>query len=516
MANSKLFSRRSPVKKVRTDTVNLAGNAAYSMQAKEALSTLAVTGTFNNTFYANAVDQLNEVKTLLGQVEPEFAAKVAIYARQSGFMKDMPAFIVAYLMSTDIDSPTLQRIFNSVITNGKMLKNFVQIMRSGQINGRKSMGTRPKRFVQNWLNSRPIDRLIQDNIGNDPSLTDVVKMVHPCPIDTEHSEFYKYLLSGQIGDSLPKRLWDYKAWKEGERSTVPDMPFLQLTSETLTVKDWERIVPTMSWTALRMNLNTLQRNGYFHNDKNIKSVAQRISDPTEVRKSKCFPYQLMTAYQHGDDLPGPIKLALQDALEIATENVPEFVGSIGCIIDTSGSMQSPVTGNRGSASTKVMCTHVAGLIGSTLLRNNPTTTMIGFATTGFPLDLNPRDSVMTNAQVIAKKGGGGTNLTAGMELLFSKNKSPDLVIVVSDNQSWMDTGQLGGQTAARGVWGKIKKNNPNARLVCIDLQPYTTTQIPSDKSVMNIGGFSDQVWEVIAEFCQNQGGFVRKIEEITI
>ena len=37
-----------------------------------------------------------------------------------------------------------------VIDNGKMLRTFIQIVRSGAV-GRKSLGTRPKRLVQRWL-----------------------------------------------------------------------------------------------------------------------------------------------------------------------------------------------------------------------------------------------------------------------------------------------------------------------------------------------------------------------------
>jgi 60 kDa SS-A/Ro ribonucleoprotein len=41
-------------------------------------------------------------------------------------------------------------VFGRVIDNGKMLRNFVQIVRSGAM-GRKSLGSAPKKLVQNWL-----------------------------------------------------------------------------------------------------------------------------------------------------------------------------------------------------------------------------------------------------------------------------------------------------------------------------------------------------------------------------
>jgi 60 kDa SS-A/Ro ribonucleoprotein len=49
-------------------------------------------------------------------------------------------------------------------------------------------------------------------------------------------------------------------------------------------------------------------------------------------------------------------------------------------------------------------------------------------------------------------------------------------------------------------WNRFKSRNPQARLVCIDIQPYGTTQAAERDDILNIGGFSDQVFETIAEF----------------
>ena len=34
----------------------------------------------------------------------------------------------------------------------------------------------------------------------------------------------------------------------------------------------------------------------------------------------------------------------------------------------------------------------------------------------------------------------------------------------------------------------------------IDLQPYTTTQVVDRQDILNIGGFSDHVFEVVSDF----------------
>ena len=49
-------------------------------------------------------------------------------------------------------------------------------------------------------------------------------------------------------------------------------------------------------------------------------------------------------------------------------------------------------------------------------------------------------------------------------------------------------------------WERFKLRNPSARLVCIDVQPYGTTQAKERTDVLNVGGFSDVVFDVIAQY----------------
>ena len=49
-------------------------------------------------------------------------------------------------------------------------------------------------------------------------------------------------------------------------------------------------------------------------------------------------------------------------------------------------------------------------------------------------------------------------------------------------------------------WEKLKARNPKAKLVCIDIVPNTSAQAPDRKDILNIAGFSDQVFEIIAGF----------------
>ena len=49
-------------------------------------------------------------------------------------------------------------------------------------------------------------------------------------------------------------------------------------------------------------------------------------------------------------------------------------------------------------------------------------------------------------------------------------------------------------------WTQFQRRNPRARMVCIDIQPYATAQAPDSPSILNVGGFSDQVFQLLAKF----------------
>lgn len=68
-------------------------------------------------------------------------------------------------------------------------------------------------------------------------------------------------------------------------------------------------------------------------------------------------------------------------------------------------------------------------------------------------------------------------------------------------------------------WMAFKARNPEAKLVCIDLQPNKTTQAHDDASILNVGGFSDVVFELVAKFvAEGLDGrhWVERIEQVQL
>jgi 60 kDa SS-A/Ro ribonucleoprotein len=493
MANKTLFNSL---------VLNEENAPAYALSPKHCLAQYAATGCLNRTFYAGADEQLAQVLELCEHVEPEFIAKTAIFCRQRGYMKDMPALLCAVLSQKD--RALLAQVFPRVIDNAKMLRNFVQIMRSGAV-GRKSLGTAPRRLVREWLDARDPASLFKANVGQDPSLADIVKMVHPRPKDESQAALFGYFIDrNRAVEALPDIVRDFEAFKRGESKEVPDVPFQMLTALQLGKAEWTAIARRAPWQMTRMNLNTFARHGVFEEPGMAEVIAERLRDPLKIAKARVFPYQLMVAYamaSANQKIPAVVTNALQDAAEIATRNVPEFPGKVYVFPDISGSMQMAVTGYRPGSTSAVRCLDVAALVAATVLRKNAEAEVIPFESNVVEIPLNPYDSVMTNANRLAQLPGGGTNCSAPLEFLNQRRAKGDLVIYVSDNESWVDAPHYGGSaTATMREWSVFRHRNPTARMVCIDIQPYKTVQAKERPDILNIGGFSDHVFDLIAEF----------------
>ena len=254
MVNKQLFQTRKGATQPLTNSVNNAGSAAYEFSPRHQLAQMALTGCLGQTFYASAEEQLDQIANLVLTVDNAFTAKTAVYARERGYMKDVPATLAAALAVWDTE--LLAQVFSRVVDNGKMLRNFVQVVRSGAM-GRQSLGSRPKKLVQNWLLQATEKQLLNASIGNTPSLADVVKMVHPKPQEAWRAAWFAWLIGKPFDEAaLPPITQAFERFKRENAAgvislEVPEVPFQMLTALTLTVQQWAQIAKNGSWQMVR-------------------------------------------------------------------------------------------------------------------------------------------------------------------------------------------------------------------------------------------------------------------------
>ena len=232
-----------------------------------------------------------------------------------------------------------------------------------------------------------------------------------------------------------------------------------------------------------------------------ETVAGRLATPVKG----VLPYQLLVALRSvGEGVPLAVQAALETALEASLAKVPQVAGNVVVCPDVSGSMSSPATGYRKGASSTVRCIDVAALVAAAMLRTNRRARVLPFEVGVVDVALDPNARLAVNAAKLAAVGGGGTNVSAPLALLNKERAAVDLVVIVSDNQSWVDATGKGMSTQTMREWERLKNRNRNARLVCIDIQPHGTTQAAGRADIINVGGFSDAVFETVARFAEGQ------------
>jgi 60 kDa SS-A/Ro ribonucleoprotein len=595
MANKSLFASLTS-RLPRANAVNEAGGLAYKLEPKHALAQVAATGTFGNAFYSTAETQLDEVLKLIDEVDDnQYLAKLALYAREKAFMKDMPAALLVALSVRDTE--LMHRVFDRVVDNGRVLRTVFQMIRSGQFknkagHGRVGLSSSVQRAFQRWLNTASVGKLLSASIGNDPSLRDILRMARPTPKDNARRAMFGWLTDKSIFDGVSNKVASGsedgsttgntpgkgKKWAPATEADLPvevqslivyrnsdseeaqaliaggldNVRWDLLSDAAKGPKVWAALARKMGPQALRMNLNTLLRHDVFSVEQlsstvsgespekrlgqsfynMVDYVADRIADESEIRRSKQFPYQYFAAYLNADDnVPQKIKTALHKAAEIACGNVPELPGPVVIGLDTSGSMSSAVTGNRGPrngtqcATSKMRCIDVAALFAAAILRRNPDSVVIPFDTSAYDAKIDPNDSILSIAERLAKYGGGGTDCSLPLVAAnqkYAKRKFAGIVLV-SDNESWVGTGRH-GSTGVMTAWEAFASNQRKLagkdaapKLVNIDLQPYQTVQACERADILNIGGFSDSVFNVISAFlADNNQRFVAEVEAIEL
>ena len=152
-----------------------------------------------------------------------------------------------------------------------------------------------------------------------------------------------------------------------------------------------------------------------------------------------------------------------------------------------------------------------------------------YDTRAFKARIDPADSILSVAERLAQFGGGGTDCSVPIREANTRLRKRRFagVVLISDYESWVyrDRPYASGHGGATGVmteWQKFVKNQKRLgvtapKLVCIDLQPYDSTQAPDRSDILNVGGFNDAVFNVVAAFLtEDTGRFVAEVEAIEL
>jgi hypothetical protein len=271
---------------------------------------------------------------------------------------------------------------------------------------------------------------------------------------------------------------------------------------------WEAVIPSMGYMALLRNLRNFDKAGI--SKAAVTRVQQFLSDPNKVAKSRQFPFRFWSAYQAVESERW--RQTLEEGLDYSVQNIPELDGQTLVLVDTSGSMQNPV-----SEKSQMTYAQAAAIFGSALAVRNPgRVQLMGFADGVFDHPVKRGASIMNTVQAFTRRIGDvghGTNIGGALQTAYDKH---DRVILLSDMQT-MDNGRFvefsnwGGYNWSRSrVAASVPADSQVPTTVPVyafNLAGYATAAIPTSGRRYNLGGgYTDAAFRLIPLLEQGRAG----------
>jgi 60 kDa SS-A/Ro ribonucleoprotein len=475
------------IKSGKTKTTNLAGGQAYKQSYELELVSILLTSFVKDSFYEKSSDTLSRLKMILSKVDPLFAAKAAIFARDKFGMRSITHALAGELASYSSGMIWSKDFYDKVVVRPDDMTEIISYYLSNKTdkNSPKFPNSLKKGFAKafNKFDNYQISKYKGEN--KEVKLIDIINLVHPVPTK-KNSDALKSLVSGDLKNT---QTWESMLSSAGQNSNNDE----ELSNNKAEV--WEQLISErkLGYFALLRNL----RNIISQAPDSVEGACNLLVEDKLIKSSRVLPFRFKTAYDeiqklHSDSKTRKVLVGIDEALNKSVINVPKFDGETLVVIDVSGSMQGKPS-------------EIASLFGAILAKSNNCDVMT-FATQANYVNYNPNDSVLTIRDSF-KFNGGGTNFH---NIFKVANKSYKRIIILSDMQGWI------------GHYSPVKEfNSYKNRFSCDpyiyswDLNGYGTMQFP-ESNVFALSGFSDKVFDIMKWLETDRNALINEIKSIDI
>ena len=475
-------------------TVNKCGNPAYAMDDKLKLVSMVLTSFFNEAkFYGDNSDELVETVKAVIDKDAQFVSNLAVYARRVFNMRSVSHVLTAYLANSAKGKPFVKQTIRGITVRADDVTELMAFY----INtfGKPIPNSLRKGVAEVFGSFNEYELAKYKGAGKEMKMKDILNICHPAPKSEAQSAMWKRCLENRL--EVPYT-WEVELSKRGNTKEV-----------------WEELIASgkVGYMALLRNL----RNIIQAEPDNLNIVLDTLADPERVRKSKQLPFRFFSAYKAVADIGTSSKVfdALESAIRVSAENVPEWNGRTAICIDVSGSMCS-----RLSAKSDITCGNVAAVLGLLASKFCEDVIVYTFDNRLRQISVSRYDSILKGANSRDFESGGCTYMHLPMLELLDKTKYVDRIVYLSDNMCNSAHAFLGEETTweyNKPVMSLVKeyrqKVNPDVWVHAIDLQGYGTQQFnPKDSKVDVVAGWSDKVLDFIQLAEQGYDSIVKAIE----
>lgn len=491
---------------------NYEGAKAYAMTPEMELYSAVVTAGLSDTFYEKADSRLSRIQDLMLKNDPEFIARLAVYARNDMYMRSIPMVLTVELAKLNSGNGLVAKTVNGVVKRADEITELLAYyqMANGR-NGVKKLNRLSKQIqkgLSESFNRFDEYQFAKYNRDADIKLRDALFIVHPKAKDEAQQAVFNKIATNAL--SVPY------TW-ETELSALGQLSYENEKAKAAAFKEkWEELIDSnkIGYMALMRNLrNILQANvSAVH----VKKVCEYLSNETAVANSKQLPFRFLAAYREVRNLSSEfvamVLNALEDAVVLSAKNLKGFDEETRVLIacDVSGSMQKAV-----SLKSKVLLFDIGLMLGM-LMQSKCKRVVSGMFGATWKVINMPNRGVLSNVDAYYKREGEVGYATNGylvIKDLIERNVVMDKVMLFTDCQLWNTT--KNGESLESN-WKAYKAIAPNAKLYLFDLAGYGNTPVKIEKNdVCLIAGWSDKVFDVL-QAIENGESAVEKIKQLKL
>ncbi len=503
------------------------GEKNYKMTPEMELYSMVCTSILTPTYYVKNTDtQLDRLKTLIKQVNPHFVAQIAVYAREKMYLRTIPMVLTAELAKIHNGDDLIRRLTKRIIQRADEITGMLDTyVKANKRIGVTTDGSTPKVLnkLSNQLRKGIADSFMKFdeyqfakyNRKTDIALIDALRLVHPKPDNEERSDLFKKIKESTL--KVPYT-WETELTKAGQEGRDKG-------------EVWEELIKSgkLGYMALLRNLRNFLITGV--SKEGLQMVAERLSDPKQIKRSRQLPFRFLSAYRMLAGLPynrygftdkdkdkeispeisNNIFLpVILDALEIAVlysaDNIPAF-NNVDVLLasDVSGSMQHSISPR------SIVQNYDIGALLMMLAQTKCNSATIGmFGDTWKVLDDLSRENILQSTNEIHSREGEVGYSTNGYKVIQWANKMNikyDRVMIFTDCQMWNSDiyGRRSAESDISKEWKTYRIKHPEAKLYLFNLQPYGQVPLEIKKNgVYLISGWSDKIFDALASLERGQ------------
>ena len=468
---------------VKKTSPNAYGNQTRELTAYEKLQRSAINCLlWEDTFYEDGESIADRIKKYMKQVTPEQARSVLKEAKVDNKLRHMPLFLLVnmakngYLTAEDVAN-TITRVDDM----SELLSLYWSTdWKDSTGNTVKNKHTVPKSIVKGIQKALPKfdEYQLAKYRGDryDVSLKTVIKMTHPKPENAEMEALWGRAINGNLATP--------DTWEVGLTNCHTPAEKKEFWTRMLTEKT-EKGFNKLGALALIRNLRNMQSVNV--DEDNIRSALGSAS------MSKILPFQLVTAARYAPQLEDVLETKLLESID----SMEKLEGDTVVLLDTSGSMRSPLSGKG-----ETTCQDVAASMGAIIRGVCNKSIIYTFQEDIQVVPSGRKGFALIDCVRRAPSGGTSvidcTNDAVRMYKESHNGKYPARVIVVTDEQTNSDGT---GRSWRRGTTVKLDNLPSNCNGYIINVGTYENGVGDNNScNYVHINGWSENVLKYISAY----------------